>query len=58
MDPTENYRRQIKIALAIMQQEADGDINPASALGAELAELVLALHDWRGNGGAEPKFFK
>lgn len=46
MDPNENLRLQLKIAQAIV----DGDDGDA----ANLAELVLALHQWMANGGFPP----
>ena len=55
-DPTENYREQIRIALRLTpSDDASGDFENDAV---RLAELVLALHDWRGNGGFEPDYFK
>lgn len=59
MDPTENYRKQLSLALKIQSAEECGDWDlEAQGNAAELVELVLALHDWLGNGGFQPKRFE
>jgi len=57
MDPDENLAEQIKLALRIQAaadagRDADPDVYDD---GARLAELVIALNDWIGNGGFPPR---
>lgn len=58
MDPEANMRRQIELAMEIIAlddsaPEIDSTAQQALAWrGAELAELVLALHEWKQKGGA------
>lgn len=49
MDPTANKREQIEIAKRII----DSNSQPGDTL--RLAELVLALHNWRERGGFDPE---
>ncbi len=52
MDPTENYRRQIDLARRILEIGEDLTDPLDSAL--ELAEYVVALHNWLAEGGFQP----
>jgi hypothetical protein len=59
MDPNANLQRQREIAAEINALEAPlaahGDqLVHIARLGAELAELVQALDEWRRNGGFDP----
>lgn len=48
MDPYANIERQVELATQIMADERD------NSDATELAELVLALVQWRLNGGFDP----
>jgi hypothetical protein len=48
MDPEANLKEQLDIALRIEK----GEVDLAGAM--RLAELVLALDEWRLNGGFDP----
>jgi hypothetical protein len=50
MDPIVNLRRQREIA----RQMLDGDDYVDTGDAVELAELVIALDDWRLRGGFDP----
>jgi hypothetical protein len=52
MDPNENIKRQIEIANEII--ELDIPDEAVANLGSELAELVIALDEWRRKGGYDP----
>lgn len=60
MDPDENYRRQVELALAIVAagQASNVDASLVSVMGDELAELVLALNGWMSGGGFPPRRFE
>lgn len=53
MDFNENLRQQIRLALRIRQAE-DRDEEISTDDAAELAELVIALHEWITHGGSLP----
>lgn len=48
MDPTANLKEQLELA----RETVDGSRGPDMA---QLAELVLALHEWLERGGAVPE---
>jgi hypothetical protein len=50
LDPKANIAEQLQMAREILDPE-HGDL-PGSA--ERLAELVIALHEWRSNGGFDP----
>jgi hypothetical protein len=63
MDPEANIHDQVVTAQNIARTwddcNADGTLTPSQALYAaeqanKLAELVIALHDWRTKGGFDP----
>jgi len=51
MDPVANIRKQVEVARRILR-EPDQDRRLSDA--DRLAELVLALDDWRKHGGFDP----
>ncbi len=55
MDPNANHARQVELALAIRRAlDAGVDLELVSRMADELAENVIALNDWVGNGGFWP----
>lgn len=50
MDPTANLRKQLAVARRIIAGEGSVEENAV-----ELAELVLALHEWMNKGGFPPE---
>lgn len=55
MDPVANMREQVELARDLMDGRAGEDGSVEQACNVErLAELVLALHDWRTRGGFDP----
>ena len=64
MDPRENLANQIHLAREITGKadaEAHDDLladiaasENLAEMGAELAELVIAMHEWRASGGFDP----
>ena len=60
MDPDENHARQIELALKIRRDMGAGNVDDSVVAEAadELAELVIALNDWMGNGGFPPQKFE
>jgi len=58
MDPVANIRQQIGIARVILAlQDGEWDESTTQAIaenGHALAELVLALDEWRRKGGFDP----
>jgi len=54
MDPVANLKEQLELANDIVKQTAEGctfiDVETAD----RLAELVLALDEWRRKGGFDP----
>jgi hypothetical protein len=54
MDPSENLKRQIELAELIIQHETVDAPDRVGEAAAELAELVIALDEWRRNGGFDP----
>jgi len=64
MDPTENMKRQIALAEELVRladlphpkntTEGDRRVSARLRAGDELAELVIALDEWRRSGGFDP----
>ena len=52
MDPEANLDEQIELAIKMVDLPYAEDIEADAAL--RLAELVLALHEWRSKGGFDP----
>lgn len=55
MDPIANLREQLDLAQRIVEHGRRGHVmSSLIADGERLAELVLALDEWRSNGGFDP----
>lgn len=52
MDPDANLKEQLALAKRITEYAGSDDSDPDAV---ELAELVIALHEWIGKGGFPPK---
>jgi hypothetical protein len=56
MDPNANLKEQLELAKAMIVAYEDSESNGIDQDDANrLAELVLALHEWLGNGGFKPQ---
>ncbi len=58
MDPEANIKEQLDLArdiIANMDEMHDEDLESNAA---RLAELVIALHEWRKSGGFDPYLVK
>ncbi len=53
MDPDANHEEQVRLALDILKCVDEGK-RPDAHDAVRLAELVIALNDWVGNGGSWP----
>lgn len=62
MDPVENLREQLEIAREVQAAEdageTTGSLDGIDVKLSRLSELVLALHEWRENGGYDPELHK
>ncbi len=56
MDPHANLAEQLRLARDIiaLEDHETADTERAADMGARLAELVLALHEWQQAGGFSP----
>lgn len=56
MDPDANLKEQLEIAYGIVN--GDDEETNSESQGERLAELVIALHNWKSKGGFSPKAWR